>query len=136
MARSPVHLIKPCHFLWRSVVRSFPPPPPKKSHDTFCPPFGRFPTPYIFPGAGCQPRRFGGKRKGNNYTPARKDYIPSRPKLSLTNLCKVVVSGQLCSHILQNNHFTKQIPSHILLQTVINEWKQHCKENVLVELFL
>ena len=35
-----------------------------------------------------------------------------------------------------NNLFTKQIPSHVLLQTGTNQWQQQCKENVLVESFL
>ena len=34
-----------------------------------------------------------------------------------------------------NNLFTKQIPSHVLLQTGTNQWQQHDKENALVELF-
>ena len=37
---------------------------------------------------------------------------------------------------LQNSLFTKQIPSHVLLQTGTNQWQQHYKENVLVELTL
>ena len=43
---------------------------------------------------------------------------------------------QLISQKLQNNLFTKQIPSHVLLQTGTNQWQQHCKENVVVELIL
>ena len=38
--------------------------------------------------------------------------------------------------VIQNNIFTKQIHSHVLLQTWTNQWQQHYKENVLVEFFL
>ena len=51
-------------------------------------------------------------------------------------LCNRSVLAQLILSKLQNNHFTKQVPSYVLLQTGINLWQHHYKENVLVELFL
>ena len=45
------------------------------------------------------------------------------------------VLARLILYKLQNNLFTKQIPSHVLLQTGTNQWQQHYKENALVELF-
>ena len=51
-------------------------------------------------------------------------------------LFKRIVLAQLILQKLQNNLFTKQIPSHVLLQTGTNQWQQHCKESVLVELIL
>ena len=48
---------------------------------------------------------------------------------------KKIALAQLILQNLQNNLFTKQIPSHVLLQTGTNQWQQHCNKNVLVEIF-
>ena len=44
--------------------------------------------------------------------------------------------AQLILYESQNNLFTKGVPSHVLRQTGTNQWQQHYKENVLVELLL
>ena len=51
-------------------------------------------------------------------------------------LYKRNVLAQLMVLKIQNNHYTKQIPSHVLLQTGTNQWQQHCEESALVELFI
>ena len=47
-----------------------------------------------------------------------------------------MVLAQLILYKLQDNLFTKQIPSHTLLQTGTIQWQQHCKENALMKLLL
>ena len=61
--------------------------------------------------------------------------VPSRPTSLQYILFNKNVLAQLLFKKLQNHLFTKQIPSHVILQTGTNQWQQHYKENVLVELF-
>ena len=49
---------------------------------------------------------------------------------------KQVFLARLILYKLQDNLFTKQITSHLLLQTWTNQWQHYYKENGLVEFFV
>ena len=69
-------------------------------------------------------------QKGNYTT------IPSRTKVLQIILFKNNCFGTINLVKSQNNLFTKQNPSHVLLQTGTNQWQQYCKDNFLVDLIM
>ena len=58
--------------------------------------------------------------------------LRNAPKIFFKKTC----FGTINSVETTNSLFTKQIPSHVLLQIGTNQWQQHYTENALVELRL
>ena len=68
---------------------------------------------------------------GFNQTNSVLSRTKSNTKTTLQNSC----FGAINFVNIANNHFTNRIPSRVLLQTATNQWQQHCKVNILVELY-